>query len=168
MSVFVHRNVGKVYLTAIILGKKRQFKRLVADNMSANRKKYQKYYWSMLQRFLPLPEVFTYLFFFFTNVDWYFTNIFETLLSSVLRWTSQKFKLFWRQSHVISKKEKWHPHDFTTLTLKYLGLESIKKVTISSGSSSAIFTVLNITGRKKGFAQIFSLQICSKSAINEE
>lgn len=69
---------------------------------------------------------------------------------------------------MISKKEKSNPYKFTTLTLKYLGLESIKKVTISSGNSSAVFTVLNITGRKNGLAHICSRQICSKNAINEE
>ena len=166
MSVFVHSNVGTVYLTAIILGKKGNLNdwwQTICPQTGKNTKNtidqcYSAFY--LYQRFSHI--------FFFTNVDWYFTNILETLLSFVLRWTSQKFKLFSRRSHVISKKEKWHPHKFTTLTLKYLGLESIKNVTISSGNSSAIFTVLNNTGRKNGFAQICSRQICSKSAINEE
>ena len=143
MSVFVHRNVGTVYLTAIILGNLNDCWQTICPQTGKNTKNtidqcYSAFY--LCQRFSHI--------FFFTNVDWCFTNILETLLSFVLRWTSQKFKLFSRRSHVISKKEKWHPHKFTTLTLKYLGLESIKKVTISNGNSSAIYTVLNITGRK--------------------
>lgn len=125
MSVFVHRNVGKVYLTAIILGKKGNLNdwwQTICSQTGKNTKStidqcYGAFY--LCQRFSHI--------FSFTNVDWYFTNILETLLSFVLWWTSQKCKLFWRRSHVISKKEKWHPHKFTTLTLKYLGLESIKK-----------------------------------------